>query len=566
MQRSNKTLERLASLDLFILDNSIRESTVGQLRGHTLENKKEIYRVARECGMKEIIVATLSEKHTVDDEFCKWLIEIGESPVGLWSFSEVFGDLHSNGLPDIDKIPAALEKNKKYGLYNTIFEVDLADSNRNWYGKCSATDIFNLIRNRMDFVVCTNFNARIMLNLRDFPKAMSECPERVLSLIENLAMMPTERRMFGIIFEDAFGESMPQEMAVWTKAIRDLMDECDWKNAHLLNHVHEKWELQTAATLECLAAGSNGIWASLCSEGAALGHASSTVTIMNLVRLGNKKVLHAYKCRNLRKAARKVTRITTGKCPDSKQSVYGSRALDTLSNDLGVGDFDLSEFFGESSENRMTPLASPEMIVDHLTRSFGFDPQFTVLRAENMLQRMRVDLSSVPPRKEEYQSPMGIAILFYRSGGKLTEKFSQAISKIAICNAHHLRLMSEIRKVWDFWDSQEDVKKNGKLCYDSFYHAFLSPYFGSASSDDTASAMRSIDMNEDGSISWDEFLVFIKWVLSQYPGTADFEELVKIAIQKAVIPGIKSHSFIKYDTTYSFKPFRGRYEKKVLQT
>ena len=33
----------LQELDLFVLDNSLRETTVGQLRGHTLEGKHEIH-------------------------------------------------------------------------------------------------------------------------------------------------------------------------------------------------------------------------------------------------------------------------------------------------------------------------------------------------------------------------------------------------------------------------------------------------------------------------------------------------------------------------------------------
>jgi len=33
----------LRELDLFVLDNSMRETTVGQLRGHTLESKWKIY-------------------------------------------------------------------------------------------------------------------------------------------------------------------------------------------------------------------------------------------------------------------------------------------------------------------------------------------------------------------------------------------------------------------------------------------------------------------------------------------------------------------------------------------
>ena len=34
--------KRLKQLDLFVLDNSIRESTVGATRGHTLQNKHDI--------------------------------------------------------------------------------------------------------------------------------------------------------------------------------------------------------------------------------------------------------------------------------------------------------------------------------------------------------------------------------------------------------------------------------------------------------------------------------------------------------------------------------------------
>ena len=33
----------LKEMGLFVLDNSLRESTVGQLRGHTIENKWKIY-------------------------------------------------------------------------------------------------------------------------------------------------------------------------------------------------------------------------------------------------------------------------------------------------------------------------------------------------------------------------------------------------------------------------------------------------------------------------------------------------------------------------------------------
>ena len=43
LREQNEKLKQLKELDLFVLDNSLRESTVGQLRGHTIENKWKIY-------------------------------------------------------------------------------------------------------------------------------------------------------------------------------------------------------------------------------------------------------------------------------------------------------------------------------------------------------------------------------------------------------------------------------------------------------------------------------------------------------------------------------------------
>ena len=37
----------LKNMELFVLDNSLRESTVGQLRGHTIDNKWKIYEQVR---------------------------------------------------------------------------------------------------------------------------------------------------------------------------------------------------------------------------------------------------------------------------------------------------------------------------------------------------------------------------------------------------------------------------------------------------------------------------------------------------------------------------------------
>ena len=43
----------LKNMELFVLDNSLRESTVGQLRGHTIENKWKIYEQVSLLGITE---------------------------------------------------------------------------------------------------------------------------------------------------------------------------------------------------------------------------------------------------------------------------------------------------------------------------------------------------------------------------------------------------------------------------------------------------------------------------------------------------------------------------------
>ena len=143
--------------------------------------------------------------------------------------------------------------------------------------------------------------------------------------------------------------------------------------------------------IQVLMSGANGIWASVCIEGSSMGNAASAVTLMNLIRLGNKKVLKKFNCSYLRQAAINVTQITTGKDPHIKQPIYGERALDFVF-DLNPEEFDLAEFFGQKAPVRITTLASPEMIRARMTELYGQDPQFTLETALKMKELMLEDL------------------------------------------------------------------------------------------------------------------------------------------------------------------------------
>ena len=94
---------------------------------------------------------------------------------------------------------------------------------------------------------------------------------------------------------------------------------------------------------------------------------------MNLVRLGNEKILQQFNCTYLRKAAQEITRITTGFEPHPTQIVYGERALDMV---LGIPnlkpdkhEFDVAKFFGEEPPIRITTMATPKMVAKRLMKS-----------------------------------------------------------------------------------------------------------------------------------------------------------------------------------------------------
>ena len=290
----------------------------------------------------------------VDDDFCQYLVDQHEDFSKLYSFSEVTDGLQ-DGVYDTETVPISLRKNKHFGLRNVFFEVDLADQKCKWEEKFTTDDMCQLLLKRIKWVHDNiHENARVLLNLRDLPHAMAVAPARVSKVVQFLPQLPCDLKMFALCFEDPLGEYLPEELEVWTASLRRTMNSNGWENGKLLVHIHEKRSLQMASQLNCLCSGADGVWASLCEEGGAMGHACSSVTLMNLVRLGNKKVFQKYSCTNVRNAAKKITQITTGRDPHPKQIVYGEQALDLVFGALGVGNFDLAAFFGEEPPSRIT--------------------------------------------------------------------------------------------------------------------------------------------------------------------------------------------------------------------
>ncbi|XP_022787191.1 uncharacterized protein LOC111327305 [Stylophora pistillata] len=538
---------RLKELDLIVLDNSLRESTVGQLRSHTLENKRKIFEEVRKCGFQYKIVAAYSHMPRVDDTWVEEIVsnckEGKEDLHNLFAFSEDI-DSVSQGIPDIKTIPVGLRKMQEDGLINPIIEIDLATNSINWE-KFTTNDMCQLLTERFKWSRAhLNPDAKILVNLRDFPNAMREEMERAFTVVDYLASMPAAERPFGILFEEPTGKYLPEEVGAWTAAVRKIMDSHEWTSGHLLAHVHQKWALAEMVQLECLVNGANGIWASLCEEGAALGHACSTVTLMNLVRMGNKKVLKRYNCNELRDAAYNVTKITTNFPPHPKQVIYGERALDLAfdfgsiaGGTIGKTDFDLANFFGVEAPVRITPLSSESMILDRLIELLGEDPQFTMEMASKMKGQMAKDLAE--GKKLEYTSATGLSGLFDTSGGKLTTEMEEICKKVDSDSEYAIKLFKDVRQIWDKWDLEDDKQNDDQLMFSTFYNGFMAPYFGCFMCPDTQKALQAINMDNDGYIDWNEFLFYLKWAMHQYPDIKDVDELLRKAFTMGIIPAMR---------------------------
>ena len=43
---------------------------------------------------------------------------------------------------------------------------------------------------------------------------------------------------------------------------------------------------------------------------------------------------------------------------------------------------------------------------------------------------------------------------------------------------------------------------------------------------------KAIDMDNDNQVDWNEFMVYVKWALNQYPDIVDVDELLGITFKK----------------------------------
>ena len=149
-------------------------------------------------------------------------------------------------------------------------------------------------------------------------------------------------------------------------------------------------------------------------------------------------------------------------------------------------------------------------------------------------------------------SKVGLGILFERAGGKLANDMVDGIESTQVENPFHQQLIDEVRQLWDEWNHREKEQDEDRMQFDSFYHGFMSPYFGCYRCHITKHALQALDLDSDGYVEWKEFLVYIRWALREYPSIRSADEVLDIAFQKGLLPIMRDEQIKKGSTVKQY--------------
>ena len=281
--QATQKLRQLAGLPLVVIDNSVRETTVGAITGHTLADKHRYMELVRDVGIRHQLVATFSSlQRRVDDQFC---LELRADPARyagqvLYCFAETAGALRGAGEP-LDLAPTVgMLRAQEYGIRNIFLELDGACKVLSTVAAATEALAARIAWVREHLAA----DARIYVNMRDLPLTWDTLTTTTRGVVRWLAALPPAQRITGVVFEDYTGQTLPHLFSAITAEVRAAMAAQDWKG-DLLVHVHQGYGLAEACVLGALGSGANGIWCGISREGAAAGHANSLTTITNLINL-----------------------------------------------------------------------------------------------------------------------------------------------------------------------------------------------------------------------------------------------------------------------------------------
>lgn len=275
-------LDKLRTIEPYLIDLSLRENPVGARVGQTLQNKLDILPKIREFGFRNILLGTLDysmpDELEVDDDFMIYLRDHHIDMTGCFAFTAL-GIAQPDGrfIPDPSQV-----KMKAYGVPNTLHEIYLSKQ-----GMQGLYDLETLLRSLPASIAWLNENIRgddggrprIIINIVDGCDAFADNFEAVCAVLELLAEQPIE----GLSIEDDRGTFLPFQVGAYIAIARGFLP----PPFKILVHMHAGAGFENASAIEALLNGADGVWGGLPKRSAIIGHASLGELIANLVRVGN---------------------------------------------------------------------------------------------------------------------------------------------------------------------------------------------------------------------------------------------------------------------------------------
>lgn len=281
MARAQDKLDRLRTVEPFLIDLSLRENPVGARVGQTLKDKLDLLPLLRKFGFGNILLGTLDYAdpayREVDDDFMEHLRQFDHEALrGGWAFTDIGIDAGGGW----DRSPS-MQKIADYHVPNTLLEIYLAEMPYTFEQlKAGMVRSIDWLREKM-----FRFDGRapqILINIVDGCDAFHSNFDQTCEILELIRQTGVD----GLSFEDDRGTYFPFQVGAYVETARYFLP-----TQKILVHMHAGGGFENASLIEAILAGADGVWGGLPKRAAIIGHASLGELLANLVRAGNQNVM-----------------------------------------------------------------------------------------------------------------------------------------------------------------------------------------------------------------------------------------------------------------------------------
>jgi hypothetical protein len=278
MARAQAKLDRLRTVEPFLIDLSLRENPVGSRVGQTLRDKLDLLPLLRRFGFSNILLGTLdyddAEALEVDDDFMMHLQKFDHDQLrGGWAFTDIGRDDGAGFQPSPSMVKLA-----KYEVPNTLLEIYIAEDPPYTLEQLKAWLPQSIAWLRAKMYRFDGVPPQILINIVDGCDAFHRKPDETCEILQIIAATGVD----GLSFEDDRGTYFPFQVGAFVEIARQYLP-----TQKILVHMHAGGGFENASLIEALLAGADGVWGGLPKRAAIIGHASLGELLANLMRADN---------------------------------------------------------------------------------------------------------------------------------------------------------------------------------------------------------------------------------------------------------------------------------------